>query len=191
MVTSPRLGQQPWLIAWTLVALMLMTSTIGPFDRSSVLANGATRELFKNERAGPYELQVGILPGRPKVGNLHLSILITDAESRGAVTNATVSVAVEGPEASTSIGPVPARNTFQNPRFYDVDLLLDAEGSWLLNMKIDGDQGLADLEFPFEVTSSGGVSLALVAAVTIACLAVSIWGWDRIKGRRRRNKRKM
>ena len=179
-------GQRRSLIPWAMVALILMISTIVPLNQSPVLANGATRELVKNQRVGPYELQVGILPGGPKVGNLHISILITDAESGNLVTDATVSVLAQGPEGSTRIGPVPAPNTPQNPQFYDVDISLDAEGSWAVTLEIDAAQGTENLEVPLEVTSGGGISLALVAAAAIALLAVSIWAWDRIKSRRRR-----
>ena len=52
-----------------------------------------------DEVAGPYLLRVGVLPGDPTLGPLHVSILIQDATGETAVDDATVSVAATGPGA--------------------------------------------------------------------------------------------
>ena len=59
-----------FLVAAILAAAALLIFAHGPL---AVHANGGTRPVVKNERVGPYELEVGILPGSPRVGNLHLS----------------------------------------------------------------------------------------------------------------------
>ncbi len=157
--------------------------------QGTVLANGATKLVLEDVQAGPYLLQVGIIPGSPKVGNLHLSIEVYDAASEAPVTDARVFVSAVGPEDATNVPSTEAQSPLTGQNFYEADIWLDVEGSWVVTMHIDAAQGLATQEVPLEVTS-GGISLALLAAILVFILAVSIWSWDRIKGRRRRQQRK-
>ena len=117
------------LIVLVLAAALVISSELG-----QVSANGGTRLVVKNERVGPYELQVGILPGSPKVGNLHLSILVKDAAAGATITSATITVMARGPEGATNVSLVQATNTPQSPQFYDGDIPLDTEGSWTLTL---------------------------------------------------------
>lgn len=171
------------LIVLVLAAALVISSELG-----QVSANGGTRLVVKNERVGPYELQVGILPGRPKVGNLHLSILVKDSEAGVTITDAIVMVTVVGPEGATNVGLVQATNTPQNPQFYDVDILLDTEGSWTLTLETDSHLGKASLDAPLEVTASGGFNLVWVAGGAVVVISLSFWAWDRIRSRRRQRR---
>ena len=151
-------------------------------------ANGATVPVVKNERAGPYELEVGILPGSPRVGNLHLSILVRDSQAGGFITNAIVTVGAQGPPAATSVGPAQAVNTRDAPQFYDLDIPLDTEGEWTLLLNVNSELGQAELPLPIEVTKSGGFSFAFLITVGVALLAALFWTSGllrrRLKGRR-------
>ena len=155
----------------------------------SAWANGATRTLVKEERAGPYLLQIGILPGKPRIGNLHLSIRVWDAETEDPILVSVVMVAARGPEGATDVRPVRAVNFPDSPQFYDVDISLDQLGGWALTLDVDGELGEATIEVPLEVTEAGGISVALVAAGFIALLAASIWIWGFISKRRRRRRK--
>lgn len=166
-----------------LITILLFTL---PYTRDTALANGGSDTVVKNEKVGPYELEVGILPGKPKVGDLHLSILVRDASSNQLITDATVMVVARGPEGATGVGPVQAVNTPESSQFYDVDIPLDMEGNWALTLDVESDQGHATLELPLEVEKSGGINLILVAAGAIAMLALGIWIWDRVSNRRER-----
>ena len=174
--------------AIALISIVLLGTLT--YAQGIAFANGNTRPVIKNERVGPYDLQVGILPGTPRVGNLHFSILVNNAESGEPITDALVTVAANGPLNATSVGPVQALNTPQIPQFYDVDIPLDMEGSWIFTMAVATDLGEASLELPLEVSSPSGFSVAFVAAVAIALLAVSIWTWDRIRRWRRRRRQR-
>ncbi len=151
-----------------------------------ISANGTTRPVVKNHRVGPYEFQVGILPGSPKVGNLHLSILIKDAETGTPVTDATVTLTATGPEGATNVGPALAVNTPQNPQFYDVDMSLDVEGSWTVTLETKSGLGSANVALPLQVTKPGGFSLIPLLVGVGIFLALGFWAWDRIRLRRRR-----
>ena len=167
------------------LAVAFGTSLVLLTEAGSVLANGTTRAVVQNARAGPYQFRVGILPGNPKVGNLHLSILVQDAEAGKTVTDATVMVMATGPMGAAGVGPVPAVNTPQNPQFYDVDIPLDTEGSWTITLETNSRLGEASLAVSLEVTRADGLNLVWPAAGAAAVLALAFWTWKRTRPRRR------
>ena len=107
------------ILTATSVVLILATESI-------ISTIGGTRSLTKNERMVPYEIQVGILTGAPSVGNLHLSILVKDPETR-----ATIMVMAAGPEVATNVGPIRAINASLSSQLYDLDIPLDMGRSGL------------------------------------------------------------
>ena len=167
------------------LALLLLVLLL-PSGIDTATANGGTRPLVRDARVGPYSFDVGIFPGRPTVGNLHLSILIKDAASGGALTNANVMVTLTGPEGSTNVGPVQAVNTRQTPRFYDVNVPLDAIGTWDVNLTADTHLGPASLNVPLQVTEATGIDIVYPLIALLAALAVLFWVLARIRSRRRR-----
>lgn len=170
------------------LVILAAVTTASPYETNTASANGATRKVVNNARAGPYELQVGVLPGSPKVGNLHLSIQVKDAADGSNITDAIIMVMATGPAGATYVSPVQATNTPQRPQAYDVDISLDIEGSWILTLEMDSDLGKADLEVPLEVREPGGFNLFFPIAVAAVALSFVIWGWNGIRGRlRRRN----
>ena len=155
--------------------------------QGELLANGATRLLVKDALAGPYLLQVGILPGTPRVGTLHVTVLINEASEGAPLTDARIDVAADGPEGATDTGPVRAVNSTLDLRFYEADLPLDAEGAWTLTVDADGPLGPGQLVLPMQVRPAQGLDLVYVLAAFAALTALGIWLWDRIRaGRKRR-----
>ena len=130
---------------------------------------------------------MGILPGAPKVGNLHLSILVRDIGAGNSITDAETLVTAVGPEGATNYGPAPALNTRATPQFYEADIPLDVVGPWTLKLEVDGGLGRESISIPIEVTEGSGFSLAFIAAIAIAFLALAVWltGLVRKKNRRR------
>ena len=173
------------LLTFAFVALLLAVAPLDGFTTSSAQANGGTRAVVQNARAGPYELQVGIFPGKPTVGNLHLSILVKDAEAGTPFTEATIMVAAQGPAGATDVAPVQATTTPQSPQFYDVDIHLDVEGNWILTLDMDSRLGQASLDVPLEVTAGGGLNLVWLLVGAVAVVALGIWLTDRIRARRK------
>ena len=188
---SLHFGHHNLRLLWPIgVIIMLILAAAFPDTQDSVLANGATIPVVTNRSAGPYELEVGILPGSPKVGNLHLSIVVRDEAQDRVITDAIVKVTATGPEGATNVGPVAALNPLQSPHFYEVNIPLDLEGGWTLALDVDSDLGPAGLEIPLNVTKSGGISLAFIAAIAIVVLATAIWIWGRVSNRRRRRRKR-
>ncbi len=153
-----------------------------------LLANGATRLLVKDAQAGPYLLQVGILPGTPRVGTLHVTVLVNEAAGGTPLSDALVDVMVRGPEDATDAGPVRATNSVQDLRFYEANLPLDVKGSWTLTVDTHGALGQGQLTLPLQVKASQSLDLVYVLAAIVAVSALSLWLWDRLRaGRKRRS----
>ena len=150
---------------------------------SPVSANGATLAVVQDARAGPYQLQVGILPGSPRVGNLHLSIVVQDAQDETVITDAVVLVSASGPVGATEVASMPAVNTPLSPQSYEVDIPLDTVGSWIVTLETDGRLGQASLDLPFEVTEPDGLPVAWLAAGVVAATTLCVWTWRRVRRR--------
>ena len=174
--------------------VLLTTLVVGILQtQQEAHANGATQPVVKEERVGPYLLQIGILPGRPKVGNLHLVVLVQDGQGEQVIRNAAVIVTATGPEGATDAGPIQALNTLQNPDSYETNVSLDQAGSWNFTFEIFSELGEGRLDLPLQVTESGGISLTWVAAAAIAVMAFAVWVWSRFnkKPRTRVNQEKL
>ena len=185
LIPAHRRGPASWSLS--VAALAALALALWP---ALAHANGAAVALVKNRQVGPYEIEVGILPGAPKVGNLHLSILVRDMDTGNSITDAQVQAAAVGPEGATDYGPAPALNTRTTPQFYEADIPLDAVGTWTLTLDLDGGLGRESISLPIEVTEGSGFSLAFIAALGIAFLALAVWltGLARKKGRRKQGR---
>ena len=145
-------------------------------------ANGAVRLVVIDEVAGPYLLRVGVLPGDPTLGPLHVSILIQDATGETAVEDATVNVAATGPGAPSQTEAV---NSPQSPQLYEGNLYLDALGEWSLTLDIDSSLGQAIHAFEVRATAEGGFNLMFVIAAAAAVLVVGSLVLSQLQRRRR------
>ena len=160
-------------ICMLLGAIALVSSVaLWPFQINQVSANGGTRLIVKDEKSGAYLFRVGILPGSPKVGNLHLSVIIHSAEGDVPIDDARLVITATGPEAGITTGAVLANSAAQTPQEFDADINLTAIGSWTMTMTADSSLGMATLIVPLEVTESGGFNLIIV--VVIVALVVII-----------------
>ena len=145
-------------------------------------ANGSVRLVVIDEVVGPYLLRVGVLPGDPTIGPLHVSTLIQDATGDTAVDDATVTVAIVGlgsPSRSEAV------NSPQSPQLYEANLLLDALGQWSVTLDIDSPLGPASHTFVVRATEEGGFNLMFIIVAIAAALLVGTLVWSQLQRRRR------
>ena len=166
----------------TLAAAVAAASSIGV-----VYANGAARIIVQDQTVGPFLLRVGIVPGTPTVGLLHLSILVQDAAGEAAVTDAAVSVVAVGPEGSGGPVRMEAANSLQSPQLYEGNLTLDVLGPWALTVDTESPLGKATLEVPIEVQESSPFNLMYVILGVAVALAVGALFWSQVQRNRRRS----
>ena len=183
----------PWRInhlakkIWPLLGIVLLVLTVtgSPAKTPEVSANGGTKLIVNDEIVGPYLFRVGILPGSPKVGNLHLSVLIQAAESDDIIRDGLIIVHATGPEPGMVAGPVQAKNTPINPQLFDADITLTALGSWVMTLETTSNLGESTLVVPLQVTEAEGLNLLIVIIFVVVILAIGALAWSQRKQRKR------
>ena len=167
------------------VSFLLAVASLTVLAPRESAANGAVRVIVNDAPAGPYLVTVGILPGSPTVGLVHVSIRVLDAAAETPVGDATVTVTATGPVPSAGPAQIKAANTPQSPHLYEGFVTLDAVGQWSLQVETESPLGRGTLETPIQVTEGGRLNLFYVvlgvAVVGIAGLLV----WTRWKRRSR------
>lgn len=179
---SPSGGELGW--GWSLRVLTLLAAlalAAGLYG-GSAFANGAVRLVVIDEVAGPYLLRVGVLPGDPTLGPLHVSILIQDRDGEVAVEDATVSVAATGPGAPSRTEAV---NSPQSPQLYEGNLYLDALGEWSLTLNIDSGLGQAEHTFAVRARAEGGFNLMFIIVPAVIVLIIGSLVMSQLQRRRR------
>ena len=176
------------------VLLGIAAASAVHFASSSAHANGRVVE-FDRQIAGPFEIALGKIPPSPIVGNLYLSILLTEVESKAPVLGAEVVVSATGPpiegEASPmgdgpEIGPIVV-NPDPDPQnyagYYDTEqpIVLDRSGWWTFAVNVDSpDAGKASAQFLVNVATPnpliGIITLvALLAFIIVVALAIRMY----------------
>lgn len=184
------LGIYPSAFAAVLMAIILANAP--PAN-----ANGRVLEL-KNYNAGPYEISVGTIPSSPVVGAFHMTMNVTDIANEVPLIDADVTVSAvgpidpENPEAGpASLGPLHAENSPTDPIFYDINTVIDREGTWTFTVDVVADQGEASTEFPIEVVTSSpvtGIVTVVTLLVFVTIIGLSVRVYLRERGRRRQTK---
>ena len=182
IIPSPSGGGLGW--GWSLAVLTLLAvlALSAALPSGTASANGAVRLVVIDEVAGPYLLRVGVLPGDPTLGPLHVSILIQDATGETAVDDATVSVAATGPGAASQSEAV---NSPQDPQLYEGNLYLDALGEWSVTMDIESSLGEAKHIFPIRAREERGFNLMFIVVAVVAVLIVVSLVASQVQRRRR------
>lgn len=169
------------LLPATLIALAILSA----LGHSALYANGRSTVVLSQE-AGPYRVDVSILPARPVVGKTHLSILMRSLASGEIVTSADVVVAATGPAGSSATGPVAASN-YLSIGFFEVDLSFDVPGEWQLEATVSSELGQATVLLPLQVGEGGGGGNWILLAVVAAVMgATGVFIWSRVPRRRPR-----
>jgi hypothetical protein len=143
-----------------------------PVDQA--LANGPhvrSQEVFSGP-AGAYQLRVLTVP---LVGTMHLNIYIARGDTSVPLVEATIQVSGTGPQGtSTVVGPAQATAAFGNPGWYGVNLSIAEAGPWTFTLVIQRPLGEAQLQFPVNVQTTGGIPWALIGAAAVL-LAIAAW----------------
>jgi len=171
---------------WTLIGIMLLISAAvaSPHWSDQASAHGTTRVIVDDVQEGPYLFRVGIIPGSPKIGNLHMSVLIQSAERDEAITDGRITVMATGPGPGMIAGPVEAANEPLNPQVYSADLSITDLGTWSMTLETTSALGEATLVVPLQVTESGGFNLLYVIVIAVVVVSVAAVAWSQIQRRR-------
>ena len=158
------------------------------------LANGGadTRTIFEG-RVGGYGVVVTSTPGRPTEGLVHFTFGVSDAETGEVVRDASLELIATPPrESELAEASFPIDTSEINPDLYDVDVRLEAEGVWGLELLIEGPRGEGRVGIPIEVRGPASKIFAIlivVLAFPLLLVLLEIWRrWDRRKKRAQQNR---
>jgi len=151
------------VVCGIVVALALMPVT--------TFANGRVVS-FETKTAGPYEVALGTIPGDPSVGNLHLTMSVTEIASDTLVTGADIMVVAVGPPTGTTIGPIAAVAKPEDPTFYDVNTVVDTEGLWIVTTTIRDARGEHFADFEIQVKNVSPIAGIVTLATLLAFLVI-------------------
>ena len=169
----------------------LVAAAIAAVQAETAFANGRVVR-FDRQVAGPYEVALGTIPDSPTLGALHMTLTVTDTKRQAYLLDAAVVVEGTGPESGATIGPLTAEKNLDDPRFYDVNTVVDVEGLWTVTVRVDASLGEAVAEFPIEVRSPSPIAgvatlVVLLAFLTILGISLRAYLGER-RGRKRRRR---
>jgi hypothetical protein len=161
--------------------LLVMLALLTVLAYNPAWANGRAT-LIASQEAGPYRIDVSLLPSQAVVANTHISILLNSISNDRVITDATVNIWGTGPEEGTDFGPIPAINSTA-PQFFEADLPFDIDGPWEVTITVSSELGEETIVLTMDVLEGGGlINWILMVAIAVAVLTVGIWTWDRITG---------
>ena len=157
---------------------------------STVEANGQTVPILETT-LGPYRVEIRVSPATPRVGNLHMVIVLRTVEELEPVNNASVRVSALGPAPeSMLVDPIETFSVAPTLNWYDLNIALHQEGEWGFIVDITENDRLTRVEFPLNVESGGidlGLGLVLIAAIPLL-LAVAWYARESFRGGPSRNR---
>ena len=120
---------------------------------------------------------------------MHFTFGVSDAETGEVVRDATLELTATPPgESELAEASFPIDTSEINPDLYDVDVRLEAEGVWGLELFIEGPRGEGRVDIPLEVRGPASKIFAIlivVLAFPLLLVLLEIWRrWDRRKKRR-------
>ena len=156
------------------LALAIVVSTLAFIPITWVSANGphvGSVQVF-NGSAGPYKLRVEAVP---LVGNLHLTIFVSQLQSDGPVTEASIQVVGRGPGSDPrQVGPVSGANDFlTSPNAYALTLPLERAGRWVFTVTVHSAVGDATVDVPVVLQQPGEANW--LAPTLVVLLFVLLW----------------
>lgn len=152
---------------------------------ASLLSTASSRaygngKVIKYERHidGPYEISFGTIPASPVIGNLHMSISVSLVETGALPQNIDIKITGKGPDREDiEIGPIAATQSFTEPSYHEVNIIVDRTGIWLFTVYVKGDQGAAKGVFDINVEKVNvlpGILTMLLLLVLLTILGFSL-----------------
>lgn len=174
--------------------MLVMLASVAIATVANVSANGRVLT-YDTRTAGPYEVAVGKIPETPTVGELHLTMTITEIATALVIRDADVVITAIGPDSSEiEIGPLNATSELQvlieEPTYYDIVTEVDRIGTWVFTINVTSEVGSGSADFPVEVREANPITgiatlIALLAFVVVVGLSVRVFLKERGKSKGR------
>lgn len=165
-----------------LAVLVLATSLPTP----AANADGKSFQIFRGP-GGPYEVIVGVLPHKPKVGIMHFSVSVLDPVTKQTVDDAVVLIVANDSEGEP-IYQAPALQNPQEPQFYEANITFYTSGQWSLLVKVDSEtKGHGEANVPMFISPTSldpgieGFVVLLIIVGSITTGVLYLWHSSRRK----------
>ncbi len=167
-----------WVAHLVMVAAWLM----GLLVTAPVAAHGGGTPQLVNEPAGNYLVSVWTAPNPLRVGQVHLTIALSELTTEGLpgepLLGAAVRVMMEPQDipGAQPIGGLATHEQSVNRLFYEIDLEVPAEGLWQVTLLLDGPAGRGQVSFDVQVLPPGsGLGLVWPIAAGVAILLAIVY----------------
>ena len=178
-----------WRRTGSLMAVVILATAMALGSSATASAHGDAVEIFR-DRAGPYDVVVGVLPETPRVGPVHFSITLTDTATSLQVNDAEVTI-IANDERGRPTFQARALNTPQSPQLYEANISFESAGVWTVEVQVlTARLGLTTFSFPIDV---GPLAIGPVtggAVVLLGVIVVLIGGASYVWYSARRQRRK-
>jgi hypothetical protein len=165
------------LILLALLPLVIIGGTTG-----QATAHGGGTPQLTNVAAGPYRLYAWSTPEPWRVGEVHLSIAVTQAASgdqaaTGQIEVPVTDVAIEvtftqvGANRATAVVSA-APQALINEFYYEADTNLPTGGRWEVTVHVAGTEGSGSATFEVDVLPASTVNWGLIGGAAIILLAI-------------------
>lgn len=179
MISKVAPGRRQWI--FTLLSLWLV---LGLPRGAQAHSSGPPR--LSNAEAGPYQLFVWTQPEPLRVGDAHISVLVTVATANNPtaqpVNDAQVNVRfvpVHQPDQAVVVTTRP--QAFLNNLYYEADVHLPSPDLWRVIIDVSGPLGKGNVQFESEVLPARALNWWLIggAGALLVCLIGLIGAWSR------------
>lgn len=171
------------------IARWLLTLCLALIPAGVLWAHGGGAPQLTSEPAGPYLVYAWSEPEPWRVGEVHLSMLVTRPNEEAQATQ--VEVPVTDADISVTYTPVDGaagpmqvdavRQEYLNNYYFEADTMLPEEGAWRITLNISGTQGDGSTEFTMTAQPAQTVNWMLVgSAGAVLLLGIALAGvWSR------------
>lgn len=152
-------------------------------------AHGGGTPRLTNAPLGPYRVYAWSEPEPWRVGDVHLSLAVT--QPNPDTTSNQVEIPVMNPDLLVTFTPLdgssapivvtPIRQTFLGDFYFEADTLLPTAGSWNIMIAVTGEDGAGSTDFQMEALPPRTINWMLVASAAglLVVLVVLIAIWSR------------
>lgn len=186
---TQRSGKTPiyWVLGRLTIGLLTFVLLGLPYSGpSAVQAHSSGPPKLANAAAGPYRIFVWTQPEPLRVGDAHISILVTLAATAQPMDNVQVKVHfVAQNEPGEDFVVQTAPQAFLSNRYYEADVQLPSTGVWRAIISISGPEGEGSVSFDSEVLPTRTLNWWLIggAGATLILLLGLIGVWSRLQAK--------
>ncbi|MEW5988271.1 MAG: hypothetical protein AB1791_16705 [Chloroflexota bacterium] len=139
-------------------------------------AHGGGALLLSSAAAGPYKVTVWVAPPEARVGPVHVSAAVSDADGLNILTDVQVMVEAVHLEGAAAAQTAAASTENSANKFtYEADMALTEAGRYQMTVMVNGAAGGGEASFELDVKPAsqaqwfvaGGIGLIIVAVVVV------------------------